>query len=220
MRGEQAFSCGFIDYLRRNRSAFENLGWNFDDLNAPPPSDFQNILAYAIPGGWFEHNKISICQIRTGYFAQFVNLQTRTYSASNVAKANEIYGKHLTNLNPYNWFSRFLSSGLQNAAKKFVQAQSSTDLARIAIALERHHLAHASYPESLDALVPQWIAKLPHDVINGQPLKYRRTETNSFILYSVGWNEKDDGGTVVMGSGKTPSVDQSQGDWVWASEAK
>ena len=220
MRGEQAFSCGFIDYLRRNRSAFENLGWNFDDLNAPPPSDFQNILAYAIPGGWFEQNKISICQIRTGYFAQFINLQTRTYSASNVAKADEIYGKHLTNLNPYNWFSRFLSSGLQNAAKKFVQAQSSTELARIAIALERHHLAHASYPETLDALVPQSIAKLPHDVINGQPLKYHRTETGGFILYSVGWNEKDDGGTVVMGSGKTPSVDQNQGDWVWASEAK
>lgn len=45
-----------------------------------------------------------------------------------------------------------------------------------------------------DALAPQFIIKLPHDVINGQPLKYRRTDDGSFILYSMGWNEKDDGG--------------------------
>jgi hypothetical protein len=98
--------------------------------------------------------------------------------------------------------------------------QTTVHLARIAIALERHFLAHKQYPETLDALVPQFIAKLPHDVINGQPLKYRRTQTGGFILYSVGWNEKDDGGTVVMTSGKTPSVDMAKGDWVWASEAK
>ena len=121
---------------------------------------------------------------------------------------------------PYDMFSQMLIPALTQSAKKTAIAQSYASMARIAIALERHHLAHASYPETLDALAPQFIAKLPHDVINGQPLKYRRTETGGFILYSVGWNEKDDGGTVVMGSGKTPSVDQNQGDWVWASEAK
>ena len=68
--------------------------------------------------------------------------------------------------------------------------------------------------------MPQFIAKLPHDVINGQPLKYRRNADGSFTLYSVGWNETDDGGTVVMTTGKTPSVDPKKGDWVWNSAAK
>ncbi len=60
--------------------------------------------------------------------------------------------------------------------KKFAYAQSSVDLARTAIALERYRLAHGDYPESLDALAPQFIEKVPHDVIGGGPLHYRRTE--------------------------------------------
>jgi hypothetical protein len=120
-------------------------------------------------------------------------------------------------------FNLIAKIGIPNSRKAIqstTRNQTTVHLARIAIALERHHIAHKQYPETLAALVPQFITKLPHDVINGQPLKYRRTETGGFILYSVGWNEKDDSGTVVMGSGKTPSVDQTQGDWVWASEAK
>ena len=69
---------------------------------------------------------------------------------------------------------KLLLPALGNAAKKFAYAQTSVDLARIAIALERYRLAHGEYPESLDALAPQFIAKLPHDIINGQPLHYRR----------------------------------------------
>jgi len=63
----------------------------------------------------------------------------------------------------------------------------------------------------LEALSPRFISVLPNDVITGQPYKYDRTEDGQFILYSVGWNEKDDGGV----PGKT-LFDQTQGDWVWA----
>jgi len=91
-------------------------------------------------------------------------------------------------------------------------------LARVAIALERYRLAHGDFPESLDVLAPQFIAKLPHDVINGQPLHYRRTSDGQFVLYSVGWNETDDGGEV--GLTKKGYLDISQGDWVWRYPAK
>jgi hypothetical protein len=70
------------------------------------------------------------------------------------------------------------------------------NLARTACALERYRLAHGKYPQTLDSLAPQFIAKLPHDPIGGQPLHYRTTDDGQFILYSVGWNEKDDGGIV------------------------
>jgi hypothetical protein len=49
-------------------------------------------------------------------------------------------------------------------------------------------------PETLDALAPQFIEKIPHDIIGGQPLHYRRTNDAEFLLYSIGWNETDDGG--------------------------
>ena len=86
-------------------------------------------------------------------------------------------------------------------------------MAILACALERYRLDEGRYPEELSALVPRFVAVLPHDIINGQPLKYRRTENGRFILYSVGWNEKDDGGRVA--TNKDNHQDIQQGDWVW-----
>ena len=65
----------------------------------------------------------------------------------------------------------------------------------------------------LDALVPQFVEKLPCDLIGGQPLKYRRTDDGNFLLYSIGWNETDDGGKTA--SGRNGSVDDDSPDWVW-----
>jgi len=79
--------------------------------------------------------------------------------------------------------------------------------AALACALERYRLAHGQFPDVLDALAPQFMEKVPRDIINGQALKYRRTQDGQFVLYSVGWNETDDGGTV--GSSR------ETGDWVW-----
>jgi hypothetical protein len=94
-------------------------------------------------------------------------------------------------------------------------AQSEVDMAMLACALERYRLAHSEYPDDLQALVPRFGTVLPHDVINGQPLKYRRTADGRFVLYSVGWNEKDDGGLVASAKGHPDRQDILQGDWVW-----
>ena len=67
---------------------------------------------------------------------------------------------------------------------------------------------------TLDALAPSFIAAVPHDVIGGGPLKYRRTSDGLFVLYSVGWNEKDDGGVEGHRNGGS-APDFESGDWVW-----
>jgi hypothetical protein len=89
-------------------------------------------------------------------------------------------------------------------------AQTATDQAAIACALERYRLANGQFPENLQALVPHFAAHLPNDAITGESFKYRRTDDGRFVLYSVGWNEKDDGGV----PGET-QFDRTQGDWVW-----
>jgi len=121
---------------------------------------------------------------------------------------------------PYHVFARMLVPALETAVKRFAQAQATLDLARAAIALERYWLAHGEFPETLDALTPQFLAQVPHDVINGQPLHYRRTSDGQFVLYSVGWNEKDDGGVVVFEKGSVPQVNWNEGDWVWKYPGK
>lgn len=85
----------------------------------------------------------------------------------------------------------------------------------IAIALERHRLENGTYPEKLSALVPDFATKLPHDLFDGQPLRYRRIDAGGYLLYSIGWNGKDDGGGLPKGSQTRPNWADDQGDWVW-----
>jgi hypothetical protein len=63
----------------------------------------------------------------------------------------------------------------------------------LAFALAVWRSEHDSYPESLDALAPKYIAAVPKDLFNGQPLKYERTP-DGYRFYSIGQNEKDEEG--------------------------
>ena len=90
----------------------------------------------------------------------------------------------------------------------------------IACALERYRLAHGEYPEALSALTPQFIDTIPHDIIGGQPLHYRRTPDGKFLLYSIGWNETDDGGQPSPHDQFGFVTNYVQGDWVWPTTAQ
>jgi len=99
------------------------------------------------------------------------------------------------------------------AIQRAARNQALADEAMIACALERYHLARRQYPETLADVLPEFTATLPHDLINGKPLIYRRTGKDQFLLYSIGWNETDDGG--VPDRTATGNLEISKGDWVW-----
>ncbi|NLE38985.1 MAG: hypothetical protein GX621_13260 [Pirellulaceae bacterium] len=67
----------------------------------------------------------------------------------------------------------------------------------VELALENYHDAHGHYPKTLDGLVPDALAELPADPFTGGQLQYRqyRVTGQGFLVYSVGPNKKDDGGT-------------------------
>jgi hypothetical protein len=67
------------------------------------------------------------------------------------------------------------------------------EVAKVLLAVERYRLAHASLPETLDRLVPDYLAAVPADPFDGAPLRYQRL-TRGFVVYSVGEDGKDDGG--------------------------
>jgi hypothetical protein len=111
-------------------------------------------------------------------------------------------------------FARLLLVEPDRVHLKLAGAQGSADLVTVACALERHQLSRGHYPETLEALVPAFLSQLPQDVINGQPLHYQRTSDGRFLLYSVGWNETDDGGELgFFATGRGP--EKKEGDWVW-----
>jgi hypothetical protein len=108
---------------------------------------------------------------------------------------------------PYMFLMAMVAPNFGKAEQTVARNQSLANEAYIACGLERYRLAHGQYPDTLDALVPQFADKVPHDIVGGQPLKYRRAADGHFLLYSVGWNGQDDGGV--------PDKATREGDWVW-----
>ena len=223
MRGEMGLQSGIIDYLRKNPDQIPNLlemfGGQTDPQNFHPPVSFK-IFFHLIPSGWFDQNRLRLARISVEFYLTMADEVQRTASPDSVRRADAAFEQEIFHKNPYNILARVLSVSPGAVTKKFAYGQASMGLARTAIALERHRLAHGEFPESLDVLAPQFIAKVPHDVIGGGPLKYRRTRDGQFVLYSVGWNEKDDGGVVVYKKVTSTDVDRDQGDWVWRYPAK
>jgi hypothetical protein len=117
--------------------------------------------------------------------------------------------------------ARMLLPSMQISAT-VAKNQTCLDLARIACGLEHYRLAHGQYPEKLDDLTPQFLKKLPNDIITGTPLKYRLDPKTQFYLYSVGWDTKDNQGAFTKPISPKPaphgslgSINETDGDWVW-----
>lgn len=77
------------------------------------------------------------------------------------------------------------------------RAHTSLALTRLAAGLAVHHAEHRSYPKKLDDLMPAELKALPVDLDNSQPYIYKPT-ADGYLLYSVGSNGIDDGGSNSM----------------------
>ena len=62
-----------------------------------------------------------------------------------------------------------------------------------ALAVERYRLEYDRLPERLEELVPAYLAAVPLDPFDGQPLRYQR-EDGRFAVYSIGPRMGDNGG--------------------------
>ena len=87
-------------------------------------------------------------------------------------------------------------------------------LARTALALRIYKSQHGRYPDTLNALAPAILSKVPVDPFSGKLLIYRR-EGKGFVFYSVSVNGRDDGGKA---ADIETMLDWRQKDIVWRSE--
>jgi hypothetical protein len=65
--------------------------------------------------------------------------------------------------------------------------------AYVALALERYRRDHGRWPDTLDALVPTYLAGVPTDPQDGKPLRYQR-RSDGVVVYWIGDDGIDDGG--------------------------
>jgi hypothetical protein len=88
-------------------------------------------------------------------------------------------------------------------------AETERRMAVTAIALERYRLRHGRYPAAQADLTPDILRKVPIDFMDGKPLRYRRRDDGTFLLYSVGEDGKDSGGD----GSPSPTDTQSNKQW-------
>jgi hypothetical protein len=218
MKTERAGCNRGIEWIQRNPEVLPQIT---DGGPAHTPDLWPKIAWRLVPRGWFDFERVNYNRV----FDDFI-LAALPDDASglDVAKIRlraaefEALMKHMHNPARAVFRHQVLSSLLLPAVNKAVErsaaAHVTAQMAIMAMALERHRLAHGGYPESLDALAPDFVREIPHDPLSGKPLRYERTGDGTFRLWSVGWNGTDEGGRAVkQPAGRT--VNWTEGDWVW-----
>ena len=214
MRGERAFAIECLELARKGMSPysiFDNSDVdNFSWAKSPP--------FHGVPSGWFFQNELAVCRFHEQFTFPAIDSKAQRAFPQFVDGIDERAKK--MRITPYNIVAKLLLPAVSRTAIQSARAQTSVNFTRVACALERLRLATGQFPETLAALAPRFIDKLPHDIMNGEPLIYRRTDDGQYLLYSIGWNQKNDGGETAFKKGMPPSVDMQQGDWVWRIPAK
>lgn len=90
--------------------------------------------------------------------------------------------------------TRLLLPACQRVRTAAAQGDAVDKLVQLAKASVLYREAKGKYPEKLDDLVPVYLAQVSIDPFDGKPLRMKKTD-KGLVLYSVGPNLKDDGGT-------------------------
>jgi hypothetical protein len=197
-RAERAGMCSYFEQLLSHDTGV----WEF----------VKSESHLAMPRGWLYLNLITIAKFHQDVL-DVIDVKQNTVLSHKVDEITEGFDARTKHFRPNTYVAAIVIPNYTRAIVTFAHSQTLANEAQVVCALERYRLAHNQYPESLEALIPLFMEKLPRDVIDGEPLHYRRQANGTFLLYSVGWNETDDGGQVALK--KDGSEDREKGDWVW-----
>ena len=180
-------------------------------FNAGAKSPFGTLFISMIPRGWFYQEQYNCARLFQEFIWPGFDPTNRVIDArlsdERQAQLDKVLGQSMHPIFSHTFLATQLLPAVNKTHRRAAHAQTAVHQAAIACALERCKRKHGDYPADLGALVPEFMAAVPLDVIGGKPMHYKPGKP--FVLYSVGWDEKDNGGT----PGKTLWDDQ--GDWVW-----
>jgi len=229
LAAEQAGSIAMMELVRKKGLGYVlalNAAGRPEATAAAADAKKLNFIGSVIvPRGWYYLEELNLCRGFHVELATALDNNKQRVSPAQVKADTQAFEQMMAppgfarttpgTILGHRVMARLLLPALGRVILRSATAQTAFNQAAIACALERYRLANGHFPEALAALAPRFISPLPDDVLTGEPYKYRLRDDGQFVLYSVGWDEKDDGGV----PGKTLFDDQ-QGDWVWEYPAK
>ena len=177
------------------------------------------------PRGWYDQSAAAATRYLQEYWIDAVDPASRRVAFARSQNIAPVL-KHLP-LTPGNMLVKMTLSVFTSIVLTFAQTQTMIDQAVTACALEKYHLERHAYPAALAELVPGYLDRVPNDVIDGAPMRYRLTVDGRYQLYSIGGDGHDDGGTIAWPADRqwrrathranepVPGPAKDKGDWVW-----
>ncbi len=222
LEGERALGNDAAEKLLLRRGTglaeLDKLGGDSSENTGP---GMMAALAYVMPSGWYRQNQVRLLhgyQLILDHVRVSVNRTNRATALDqnlrSVDLTDDYVQKMRSNPSPYNILVGMLLPAIARTPARSDRAEATAQLAVVACALERHRLAHGTFPVAVAELVPAYLPAVPADWMGGQPLHYERTDDGWFRLWSVGPNGKDDGGVFrkLNDNGRRVSDDL---DWPW-----
>ncbi len=210
------------------RFSRDDLVWMFGDTKLVDEKGLNwfHVSLRCVPRGWIYQNLLKL-DAASQRNLEAIHLETGEVDTVLLDR----YAAELEQLkqrnSPYVFLARRSMLEPQRLLQFVLMHQAAVNQLIIACALEEYRLQQGGYPEKLDELMPKYLSQIPRDVIDGKPMRYRREAQDSIVLYSIGWNRKDEGGVVkeTTVTKTSPlfgftyaSRDRTQGDWVFRSK--
>ena len=182
--------------------------------HARPTGGMAGLVYGLIPQGWVDQNLASFARLEE-VIKDSLDPKREDVEPRKIDAVGPTIEAAVARPTPYKFLAAIAIPNFVKASSTMAYRHVQILEGQIACALERYRLAHGEYPQTLDELTPGILAKVPQDPIGPQPFHYRRPDATKFTLYSVGWNEKDDGGGVSASTAGAGEMNRN--DWVWQS---
>ena len=202
-----------------NRQGFSEL----DQLGASDSGDSGvGGPASLMPSGWLRQNQVALAQSYGPFLTLLRTIATNSTTGApgrqlaTLGSAQQaLWESTRTRMTPFDFMARLLMPAWKGASFKVLRTVALTRCAVVGCALERYRIQHGQYPETLSALVPEFLSSVPLDPMDGQPLRYASEPDGLYRVWSVGENDQDDGGSAEPLDPHQPSTTATR-DWVWA----
>lgn len=198
-------------YFLRRYMVIDTLGPIEEAIKPPLPGQRALELYLRLcPSGWLYFDQVRVDRFCQASILPLVDVREQRVFPSQSQRIEETQRHVFPNHNP-----RAMIVGLVQCellpVSRFALQQTAINEGLVACALERYRLVHKHYPPTMEALAPQFITKVPHDIVNGRSLSYQPTADDRFALYSAGWDDPRFGSAPKNATRSWDSI----GDWAW-----